>query len=49
PEFALRLVLGELADAVLFSNRVSAEKIIQAGFRFQYPELEGALGEIFGK
>jgi uncharacterized protein (TIGR01777 family) len=49
PEFALRLVLGELADAVLFSNRVSAEKIIQAGFRFQYPELEGALGDIFGK
>jgi len=49
PEFALRLGLGEMADAVLFSNRVSAEKIIQAGFRFQYPELEGAVEDIFKK
>jgi len=49
PEFALRLILGEMADAVLFSNHVSAEKIIQAGFHFQYPELEGALAEIFQK
>ncbi|MFN0016056.1 MAG: DUF1731 domain-containing protein, partial [Saprospiraceae bacterium] len=47
PEFALRLALGEMADAVLFSNRVSAEKIVQAGFVFQYPELDSALAEIF--
>lgn len=49
PAFALRLVFGEMADAILFSTRVSAEKIIAAGFHFQYPELEGALQEILGK
>ncbi len=49
PEFALRLVLGEMADVVFFSNRVSAQKIIQAGFHFQYPVLETALARIFKK
>lgn len=47
PEFALRLMLGEMADAVLFSNRVAANKAIQAGFHFQYPDLEGALADLF--
>ncbi|TNE54956.1 MAG: TIGR01777 family protein [Bacteroidetes bacterium] len=47
PEFALRLVFGEMADAILFSIRASAEKIIQAGYRFHHPDLESALEEIF--
>ncbi len=49
PEFALRLLFGEMADAILFSTRVSAEKIIQAGFHFQYPALDAALAHIFVK
>lgn len=49
PAFALRLVFGEMADTILFSNRVSAEKVIAAGFHFQYPELGGALEQIYGK
>lgn len=49
PAMALRLVLGEMAVTVLSSNRISAEKIIAAGFHFQYPELEGALANIFKK
>lgn len=48
PAFALRLVFGEMADTILFSNRVSAEKVIAAGFHFQYPELSGALERIYG-
>lgn len=47
PAFALRLALGEMADVVLNSTRVSAEKIRQAGFSFQYPHLEEALAHIF--
>ena len=47
PAFALRLVFGEMADTILFSNRVSAEKVIGAGFHFQYPELAGALARIY--
>lgn len=46
PEPALRLAMGEMADVVLSSNRVNAEKIQQAGFEFEYPELNGALGQL---
>lgn len=43
PAFALRLAMGEMADVVLNSTRVSAAKIAAAGFQFQHPELEAAL------
>jgi uncharacterized protein len=49
PAFALRLMLGEMSAVVLNSNRVSAEKIERAGFQFDFPTLEGALGEIFDR
>ncbi len=49
PPPALRLAFGEMADAILFSTRVSAEKIIRAGFHFQHPNLAGALDAIFSK
>jgi uncharacterized protein len=48
PSFALRLVLGEMSAVVLNSNRVTPQKIVDAGFVFQYPTAEGALGEIYG-
>jgi len=44
PAFALRLALGEMADeALLSSQRVQPEKLLNAGFHFTYPRLEGAL------
>jgi uncharacterized protein (TIGR01777 family) len=44
PAFALRLVLGEMADALLLSSqRVVPEKLTQHHFKFQYPDLESAL------
>jgi len=46
PEFVLRLVLGEMADMVLFSNNVSSEKVKKMGFAFQFPQLEGALADL---
>lgn len=46
PEFALRLALGEMADAVLTGSRVSAEKIISAGFEFKYPHLREAVTDL---
>jgi NAD dependent epimerase/dehydratase family enzyme len=36
-------MLGEMADLVLKGSKVSGEKIAQAGFTYQYPDLDGAL------
>jgi uncharacterized protein len=49
PGFALKLVLGEMAAMVLGGNRVSSKKIEKAGFEFEFPELRGALRNIFSK
>jgi uncharacterized protein (TIGR01777 family) len=46
PRFALRAVLGELADFVLSSQRVVPEATERAGFQFQYGKLEPALRAI---
>jgi uncharacterized protein (TIGR01777 family) len=48
PAFALRIVLGELADAlILGGQRVLPEVARQRGFVFRYPSLESALREIY--
>jgi uncharacterized protein len=47
PEFALRIALGEMADALLLaSQRVIPERVAAAGYRFQFPELESSLRAI---
>ncbi len=44
PRFAMRLALGELADALLFASlRVVPERLAADGFEFSQPEVEGAL------
>jgi len=49
PAFALRLMLGEMADALLLSSqRVVPQKLSERGFRFQYAELEAALRRALG-
>ncbi|MGY6558774.1 MAG: TIGR01777 family oxidoreductase [Nitritalea sp.] len=47
PGFALRLVLGEMAQMVLGGNRVSAEKTLATGFQFQHTDLQEALADLF--
>jgi uncharacterized protein (TIGR01777 family) len=48
PAFALRLLLGEMADALLLSgqNAVPA-KATQGGFRFRYEQVDDALAALF--
>jgi uncharacterized protein (TIGR01777 family) len=46
PAFALRLVLGEMANAVLSSQRVLPSRLEQLGYRFSQPELSAALHSI---
>ena len=48
PKFILQIMLGELADVVLESHKISPKKIKDTGFSFNYPKLEDALGEIYG-
>lgn len=47
PRFALRLALGEMADALLFSSqRVIPEKLTGLNYSYRYPDLQQALRSI---
>ena len=46
PAFGLKMTLGEMAAVVLSSSNVSAQKITNTGFQFDYPELIPALQNI---
>ncbi len=46
PEFAINLVMGEVAQLVTGSIRMQPKKLQQAGFEFQFEELEEALADI---
>ena len=49
PAFALRLLVGEMSTEVLKSCTVSAQKTLDTGFVFNYPEISGAVKAILGK
>ena len=46
PEFALRIILGEMSIEVLKSATVDGTKVRQAGFNFTYPTVEAALNDL---
>jgi uncharacterized protein len=46
PRFALGLALGEMANALLASQRVFPEKLGGMGYAFRHPQLKEALGAI---
>jgi NAD dependent epimerase/dehydratase family enzyme len=44
PEFALKLLLREMADELLLpSQRAVPKRLLQAGFKFEFPELHRTL------
>ncbi len=47
PTWLLTLILGERASLLTSGNAVSTQKLITANFTYNYPELNGALGDIF--
>jgi uncharacterized protein len=50
PAPAARLVLGEVADALLLaSQRMEPAKLKETSYEFRYPELEGALRHLLGR
>ncbi|OKL39215.1 TIGR01777 family oxidoreductase [Pontibacter flavimaris] len=49
PAFAINLMMGEMSEVVLASQRVSANKVLQTGFTFEYNYLEDALESFYEK
>ena len=43
PAFAVKILLGEMADLVLKGGPVSSNKIQKAGFQFKFTKVEDAL------
>lgn len=49
PAFALRLMFGEMADALLLaSTRMDPKQLAQHNFRFEYPDLHQSLKHLLG-
>lgn len=46
PAFALRLALGELAEALLGGQRAVPRRLQEAGYRFKHPALDEALASL---
>ena len=46
PAFALRLALGEMAEALLTGRRVVPRRLSELGFGFRFPEVEAALKDL---
>jgi len=46
PGFALRIVLGEFANALLAGQRTRARVLEQNGYHFRFPHLEDALADL---
>ena len=43
PAFIMQLIFGKLSDVLLKGSRVSSEKLVSSGYKFQYPKLDAAL------
>jgi len=47
PAFVLRILYGEMSGILLNGSRISSEKIMSSGYSFLFPDLEGALRDLF--
>ncbi len=47
PAFAINLMMGEMSEVILTGQRVSANKVLQTGFTFEYSNLEDALESFY--
>jgi len=48
PAFVLKAVMGDMSEAVLGGQRVLPRRALEAGYRFQHPELPAALRTLVG-
>jgi uncharacterized protein len=47
PDFALKILLGEMSMLMLEGQRVLPKKLMEHGYSFQFPTIESALNDIF--
>jgi len=43
PAFAIKLLMGEMGEAMIFSQKALPEKLLRQGFEFKYPRIQKAL------
>ena len=48
PPFALKLAMGEMSEMLLSSQNCSDKKILDAGYRFKYADIDEALKDALG-
>jgi uncharacterized protein (TIGR01777 family) len=48
PGFMVRLIKGEFGNVLLKGQKVLPKRLLEAGFRFHFPDLRGALKDIIG-
>lgn len=46
PAFVMQLMLGEASELLLEGQRVYPTRLLEAGYRFKHPDLEGALAAV---
>jgi len=49
PILLLKLIFGKMSEIIINGSRVSSEKIIKAGYRFKFTNLESALVDLLTK
>jgi NAD dependent epimerase/dehydratase family enzyme len=49
PKFVLKLIYGEMSIVILEGSQVSAEKIVKAGFKFDYDTIDIAVNNLNSK
>jgi uncharacterized protein (TIGR01777 family) len=49
PAFAVKILVGEMADSILTGQRVLPTRAQKEGYHFRYPEIEQAFRGIFGE
>lgn len=49
PSFALKLIMGEMSDIILNSQKVIPQKLINHGYTYKYPLINDALMRLFKK
>ena len=49
PQFVVRMVLGEAAEVVVDGQRVRPKRLLEAGYQFLSPTIDGFLDSIAGR